>query len=159
MIRFLLAAAVVLAAAPFAASAQPAPAQEIARIQARLDTLQQQARQDSAVKAAEAAFAARVQDAMVRLDPAARDRAARAAGLGAEVEAARAAGDTARLNALAAEAQALQAYFAELRPRALALPEIQESRRAYLQVLFARMKAIDPQTQVLVDSLRSLRGG
>lgn len=68
---------------------------------------------------------------MVQLDPAARDKVTRAEGLTAEVEAARAAGDNAKLTQLAAEAQALQAYFGGLSQRVMALPAMQAKREAF----------------------------
>lgn len=162
-------------ALPAAAAAQttpaphqhPAPAQaaapaanpqaEIQQIQQRLGQLQQQASQDVGVKAAEEKFGADLMAAMEQLDPQAKTKAARGQALNQEVEAARAANDNAKLNQLAAEAQQLQAYFTGLRQRALALPEIQEKRKAYLAVLFAKMNEIDPQAQALVDRLEALR--
>lgn len=152
-------------ALPVSVSAQqraaPAPAataqQEMAQIQQRLGALQQQAMQDSAVQAAEEQLGADVQAAMVRVDPVAGEKVARAQALQSDVEAARAASDNAKLNQLATEAQALQAYFAGLSERVMALPEMQEKRDAFMAVLLARMTAIDPQAQALVTRLRELR--
>jgi chromosome segregation ATPase len=167
-IALLAAAALALPAAAAAQETQPAapqpqapaaaaPQDEITQIQQRLAALQQQAMQDSAVKAAEATFGAELMAAMERLDPTAKEKAARGEALNQEVEAARAASDNAKLNALATEAQGLQAFFTALRTRALALPEIQEKRQAYLAVVFARMNQIDPQAQALVTRLNELR--
>lgn len=148
--------------APQPAPAQPAPAapaqDELTQIQQRLGALQQQAMQDPAIKAASEALSAEVQAAMARLDPAAAEKAARAQALQADVAAARAAADNAKLNQLATEARELQAYFAQLQPRALALPEIQEKRKAFTELLFAKMTEIDPQAQALVTRLNELRG-
>jgi len=170
-IVFLAFAALALPAAVSAqttpAPAPPAPAQqpaanpqaEIQQIQQRLAQLQQQALADSAVKAAEATFGADLMAAMQALDPTTQAKVARGEALNQEVEAARAANDNARLTALATEAQGLQTFFNELRPRALATPEMQEKRRAFLAVLLARMNQIDPQAQTLVTRLETLRGG
>jgi len=148
-------------AAPAAPAQQPtaAPQAEIAQIQQRLAQLQQQAGQDPAVKAAEEKFGADLVAAMQQLDPAAAAKVARGQALPAEVEAARAANDNARLNALATEAAELQTFFNGLRQRALATPEIQEKRKAYLAVVLAKMNEIDPQAQSLVDRLTALRNG
>jgi DNA repair exonuclease SbcCD ATPase subunit len=161
-------------ALPAAVSAQttpapaPAPAQqpaasaqaEIQQIQQRLAQLQQQALQsDSAARAAEATFGADLMAAMQQLDPTTQAKAARGEALNQEVEAAQAANDNARLTALATEAQGLQAFFAGLSQRALATPEMQEKRRAFLAVLLARMNQIDPQAQALVARLETLRSG
>ena len=148
------------------APAQPAPQQpasspqaEIQQIQQRLGQLQQQALADSAVKAAEATFGAELMAAMQRLDPTTQAKIARGEALNQEVQAAQAASDNAKLTALATEAQGLQAFFNDLRPRALATPEMQEKRRVFLAVLLARMNQIDPQAQALVTRLETLRGG
>jgi hypothetical protein len=133
------------------------PQAELQQIQQRLGQLQQQALQDSAVQAAQKKFGDEVMAAMQGLDPEAKNKAARGEALNQEVEAARAANDNAKLNQLAAEAQQLQTYFAGLQQRALALPEIQEKRKAYLAVLLARMNQIDPQAQALVDRMEALR--
>lgn len=160
-----LAAALALPATAAAQQAQPAPAptapaqDEIARIQQRLAQLQQQAGQDPAVKAQEEAFDSYVMSAMERLDPTTREKVARGESLKAEVEAARAASDNAKLNALAVEAQGLQAFFGGLRQRALAQADVQEKRKAYIQALFTRMNELDPQAQALVDRLQALRSG
>ena len=113
----------------------------------------------AAVKAAEEKFGAEVMAAMQQLDPTAATKIARGQALPAEVEAARAANDNARLNALATEATELQNFFNGLRQRALATPEIQEKRKAYLAVVLAKMNEIDPQAQAMVDRLTALRNG
>ena len=170
-IALLAAAALALPSALAAQQAQPDPAQapaaaetapaqdETTRIQQRLAQLQQQAGQDPAVKAQEEAFDAYMIDAMARLDPDSRVKTSRAEALKAEVEAARAASDNAKLNQLAAEAQELQAYFAGLRQRTLGLPDVQEKRKEYVQALFTKMSEIDPEAQNLVSRLQELRSG
>jgi hypothetical protein len=164
----LLALAALALPAAAAAQTQPAPApapaqpaasaqDEITQIQQRLGQLQQRAMQDPAVQAAQATFTAEVMSAMERLDPAAKEKAARAEAIKAEVAAARQANDNTKLNELAAEAQALQAYFAELRPRAVALPEIQEKRKVFTEALFAKMTELDAEAPRLVARLEELR--
>ncbi|HEX2090812.1 MAG TPA: hypothetical protein VHG28_00365 [Longimicrobiaceae bacterium] len=169
-IRIALLAVAALALPATAAAQQqtqpaPAPAQaasaqdEAARIQQRITQLQQQAQQDSAVKVVEAEFDAYMRAAMGRLDAAFAEKSARAEALKAEVEAARAASDNAKLNALAAEATELQGYFNGLRQRALAQADVQEKRKVYVQALFSKMNEIDPQAQALVARLQELRSG
>ncbi|HET6228449.1 MAG TPA: hypothetical protein VFE05_00140 [Longimicrobiaceae bacterium] len=147
---------------PPAPPAAPAPAgaqAEIASIQQRLAQLQQQAAQDPSVQAPSAVFDSVTLAAMDRLDPAAPGKRARAAAIKGDVDAATAAHDNAKLNALAAEAPQLQSYFNQLRQRALALPEVQAARKTYIDALFARMSAIDPQAQTMVARLQELRSG
>lgn len=170
-IALLAAAALTLPAAlsaqqttPAPAPAQPAPAQaapanEVAQLQQKLGALQQRAAQDPSLKPAVDSFNAVVQAGMVKVDPQATARLARAQAITADVAAARAANDNARLAQLAAEANQLQAYFTSVQPRALALPEVQQARQAYVTRLFEKMKEYDPQAQSYVDRLTHLQSG
>ena len=164
--RFAFLAAALLAA-PAAAQAQepqpapaaPAPATEAAQLRQKIGELQRQALNDPALKGVQDSVNTAVQEAMARLDPAATARSARAAALGQEVEAARAAGDNARLNLLAGEATQLKAYFDNLRPRAMEDAQVKAARQAYLARVFERMKQIDPNAQQYVDRLNALSNG
>lgn len=163
----LAAALLIVPAAARAQEGQPAPAApappaaqgEADQLRQRIGQLQRQAMQDPSLKAAEDSFEAVLQGAMARLDPQAPVKSARALALNQEVEAARAAGDNARLNQLADEATALKAYFDGLRPRALAEADVQAARQAYLARVLARMKEIDPETQRYVDRLAEIQRG
>lgn len=155
---------VALLAIPAAANAQhtasAAPAGgEIAQLQQRINQLQQQALHDPALKAAEEQVGTVLQAAMERLDPAAHQKSARATAMPAEIAAARAANDNAKLNQLAHEANELTAYFNALRPRAMAEADVQAARQAYVEKVFERMKQIDPNVQQYVDRLTALRQG
>lgn len=161
--RLALIAAAFLAV-PAAAHAQTAPAapaapaqNEVEQLRQRIGQLQQQALQDPALEPAQDSFNAVVQAAMARLDPTATAKAARATALTAEVEAARAANDNAKLNQLAEEATALQAFFTALRPRAMADAEVQAARQVFLARVLEKMKQIDPNTQQYVDRLSELQ--
>lgn len=168
-IALLAAAALALPAAaaaqttPAPAPAQPAApaaaANETAQLQAKLGQLQQQAMADPSLKPAQDSLTAAVNAGMAKLDPAAPGKLARAAALQGEVAAAQSANDNARLNALAAEAQGLQQYFAAMQPRVAQLPEVQAARQAFTERLFAKMKELDPNTQQYVDRLTALRNG
>ena len=144
-------------AAPAAAATDPQA--EMAQLQQKLGTLQQQALQDPGIKLAQDSLTAVLNTAMAKLDPAAPAKVARATALQGEVAAARTANDNAKLNQLATEAQELQAYFAGLQPRALALPEVQAARQAFTVRLFDKMKQLDANAQQYVDRLTQLRGG
>jgi hypothetical protein len=144
-------------------SSQPAgtaaapTADELAQIRRRLRDLQERARADSAVAAANDAFGNEVLAAMLRLDPEAGPKKARADAIQGEAVQARAASDNARLNDLAEEGRALQAYFAALRTRVLNLPEIERSRQAYIAKLFEKMTDLDPEAPALVARLDAAR--
>jgi hypothetical protein len=142
-----------------AAPAPAAPADEAAQLRQKIGALQQQALQDPALKPAQDSFNTVVTAAMGRLDPAAPGKLARASAINTEVEAARAASDNAKLNQLATEAQALQTYFASLRPRAMQDPQVVAAREVWLTRVLDKMKQIDPNAQQYVDRLRALTQG
>jgi len=166
-IALLAAAALALPAAVTAQQTTPAPAQpaqaapanEAAQLQQKLGALQQRAAQDPSLKAAVDSFNTAVQAGMVKVDPQAAARLARAQAITAEVAAARAANDNARVTQLVTESNQLQSYFQTLQPRAMALPEVQQARQTYVTRLFEKMKEYDPQTQSYVDRLTQLQGG
>ena len=145
--------------APAAPPAQPAPANEAAQLRQKIQALQAQALQDPTLKPAQDSFNVVMSAAMGRLDPQAPAKLARAQAINGEVEAARAANDNAKLNQLAAEATALQQYFAQLQPRANQDPAVQAARQVWLGRLFDKMKQIDPNAQQYVDRLTQLSQG
>lgn len=159
----------LLALAPVAAwsqteSAAPPPGdtldarqREIRQITARLTQLQQQASQDPAVKAAQDSLNALVQGTMARLDPSYTTLAQRAQALPADVAAAQAASDNARLHELAEEAKQLQQSIASVQARAMQDAAVREQVGAYRVKLFTRMVEIDPEAQKLADRLGELQ--
>jgi hypothetical protein len=148
------------APAPAAPPAQAAPAaDEAAQLRQKIGALQQQALQDPSLKPAQDSFNTVVSAAMGRLDPQAPAKLARAQSINADIAAAQAAGDNVKLNALAAEATALQGYFATMRPRAMADPAVQAARQAWLARVLEKMKQIDPNAQQYVDRLTALSQG
>jgi len=145
---------------PAPAPAAPAPAaDEATQLRQKLSALQQQAMQDPALKPAQDSFTTVVNAAMARLDPQAPAKLARAQSINADISAAQAANDNAKLNQLATEATALQSYFASLRPRANADPQVVAAKQVWLARLLERMKQIDPNTQQYVDRLTQLSQG
>lgn len=165
----LLAAAALALPAAASAQTQPAPppapapaaapADEATQLRQKLGALQQQAMADPALKPAQDSFNTVVNAAMTRLDPQAATKLARVPTIATDIEAARAAGDNAKLNALATEATELRSYFNSLRPRAEADPAVQAAKQVWLARLLDRMKQIDPNTQQYVDRLTQLSQG
>ena len=147
------------AAPPAPAPAAPAAADEAAQLRQKIGALQQQALQDPALKPAQDSFNTVVSAAMGRLDPQAPAKLARAQSINADIAAAQAASDNVKLNALATEATALQTYFAGLRPRAMADPEVVAARQVFLGRVLEKMKQIDPNAQQYVDRLTALSQG
>ena len=147
------------APAPAPAAPAAAPADEAAQLRQKLGALQQQAMADPSLAAARDSFNAVVNAAMARLDPQAPAKLARASAINAEIEAARAANDNAKLNTLATEAQGLQSYFTALRPRAMQDAQVQAARQVWLGRVLEKMKQIDPNAQQYVDRLTALSQG
>jgi hypothetical protein len=154
-----LPAAAAAQTTPSTPPAQAAPANEAAQLQQKIGALQQRALQDPSLKAATDSFNAVLNAGMAAIDPQATAKAARAHAIEGEVAAARAANDNVKLNQLATEANELQAYFQGLQPRALARPEVQAARQAWLGRVFAKMKELDPNAQSYVDRLTQLQSG
>ncbi|HEX2189909.1 MAG TPA: hypothetical protein VHG51_13475 [Longimicrobiaceae bacterium] len=148
--------------APATAEPQQAPAQtapnETQQIQARLQEIQGRALQDPALKAAQDSIGTALTETMERVDPTFKAQAARAEALKAEVTAAQQAGDNAKLNQLAAEAEQLQQGFAASRQRALQDPQMAERIQAFQQRIVAKMVELEPETQALLARLQELRG-
>ena len=94
---------------------------------------------------------------MERLDPTFRAQAARAEALKAEVTAAQAAKDNAKLNQLAAEATQLQQGFASARQRAMQDPAMAARIKSFQERIVAKMAEVEPQTQTLLARLQELR--
>jgi hypothetical protein len=148
------------APAPAAPPAQPAPAaDEAAQLRQKIGALQQQALQDPSLKPAQDSFNTVVSAAMGRIDPAAPAKLARAQSINADIAAAQAASDNVKLNQLAAEATALQTYFAGIRPRAMQDAQVVAARQVFLARVLEKMKQIDPNAQQYVDRLTALSQG
>lgn len=159
--------ALALVALPAALAAQEAPAAqqeqapaqtEAEQIQSRLQQIQTRALQDPALVAAQDSLGSEITATMERVDPTFRAQAQRAEALKAEVEAARAAKDNAKLNQLATEATQLQQGFAAARERAMQDPQLSARVQAFQQRIVAKMVELDPETQNLLTRLQSLRG-
>ena len=126
--------------------------------QSRALALLVRAREAPAVQAAEREVEASSRAAMQRLDAGFAAREARARDLAGEVASAREAGDNARLNLLAGEAEQLRAYFADLRQRAAADPALIAARRRLEEAMMARMTELDPEAPALIARVRAAMG-
>lgn len=161
MFRLLLSVAAIgfaAFAAPPAAAA-PAPIQTAGSPdQARALELLVRAREAPAVQRAEAALDGAMRSAMARLDPQFANREARTRSHREEVAAAREAGDAAKLNLLAQEADGLRAYFAGLRERAALDPEVIAAKQQHEDAMMARMTELDPEAPALIERVRASLG-
>jgi hypothetical protein len=159
MIRRLLTAGAlwtVMAAAPTMLRAQAAPT-DAAAITAQIQRVQQQALQDPELRAANQAITTLLTATMAKVDPSYPTYAARAATLNADVAAAQAAKDNARLNELAEEAKELQANVTAARAKAEADAAVKAELEAFRVKLFTKMVELDPSVKDLVAQLETLQ--
>lgn len=160
MIRLLL-FAVAIGFTTFAPPvvAAPSPVQTAGSPdQARALELLVRAREAPSVQRAEAALDSAMRSAMARLDPEFANREARTRSLREEVATAREAGDAARLNLLAQEADSLRTYFAGLRERAVLEPEVLAAKQQHEDAMMARMTELDPEAPALIERVRASLG-
>lgn len=141
-------------AAPESGAAAPSEAEQI---QARLTQLQQQALQDASIKAAQGEILTAIQEAAGRVDPGYAGYAQRAQTLPADVAAAQAAKDNAKLKLLAEEAKQLQQSIAAAQAKAREDAAVKAKLDEYKVKLFTKMVEIDPQAQKLADRLGELQ--
>lgn len=139
-----------------AVAAPPAVGQDTD--QSRALALLVQAREAPAVQAAEEALEAAIRSAMMRLDAGFTAREARARDLRDEVASAREAGDNARLNLLAGEAEQLRSYFSGLRQRASTDPALVAARQRLDDAILARMTELNPEAPALIARVRASMG-
>ena len=127
------------------------------QIAARIQAVQQRALQDPALASANQEVSAAITAALPRVEPNFPTLAARAQSLNADVAAAQAAGDNARLHELAEEARTLQANIAAAQARAKEDPAVKEKLQAFTAQLFVKMVELDPQVKELVEELEARR--
>ncbi|MBA4804421.1 MAG: hypothetical protein H2038_07210 [Brevundimonas sp.] len=154
MIRRLAAAAFTLALAATGPALAGAAAQE--SDQTRALALLTRAREAPPVQEAMRALHAATREAMRARAPNLAEREARGRAIVAEMAAAREAGDMARLNLIAGEADGLRAWFAELRAEAALDPAVLEARQRYVDAILARMTEMDPEAPALMERVRGL---
>jgi hypothetical protein len=140
-----------------AAEAPAAPAADAAAITAQIQRVQQQALQDPELRAANQAISTLLTATMAKVDPSYPTYAARVATLNADVAAAQAAKDNARLNELAAEAKELQASVAAAQAKAREDAAVKAELEAFRVKLFTKMVEIDPSVKDLVAQLETLQ--
>jgi chromosome segregation ATPase len=162
MLLFLCAPALLVAQEPTPVPPQPAgEAQswimELQQIQAQLAPIQEQALQDSAIRAEQEALSADVRTAMEEVDPTLREQTARVEQLATEAQAAQAAGDQSRLLELSAEAQEIQERFAAAQVQVLQQPELASRVEAFQARLQGRMIEIEPEAEALIGRFDELQ--
>lgn len=123
---------------------------ELQSIQQQLQPLQQQALEDEQLAAQLESIQTQVAMAMREENPEAVDRIE---GLQEEMQAAQAAGDQQRMQALVTEAQGMQQEVQELQASVLEQPEIRQQVDEFEAAQRARMIEIDPEAEPLLDRM------
>lgn len=150
---------------PMAASAQqptqPSPQvqewlAEINQLQQELAPLHEQAMQDPALQQEQEEVSTAVREAMVAADPVNGERLDRLEQLETEAQAARASGDSAKVVALASEAQELVPELQAAQEEATQQPEIDARVKQFEDNLVTKMVEMEPSAQAKVDRLDEL---
>jgi peptidoglycan hydrolase CwlO-like protein len=148
---------------PLAASAQQQPPaevqewiEELQQIQARLQPLQEQALQDSALQEERDEVTSALRSAMIEADPDVAEKLERMDELLERARTAQEAGDAQAMIAINEEAQGIQPHIAQAQAQALARPDIQDRIDAFQQNLRQRMTEIDPEAPRLMERAEQL---
>lgn len=129
---------------------------EYAALQQGLGRLQQQALQDSTIAKQVAALEEEVNRRMSAADPEVPGKIDRLDHIQAEVNAAQAAGDSEKIQALVQEGTNLQLELRQLRGRTLAEEEMQPRMEAVRNAVLARMTELDPEAQKRMDRANAI---
>lgn len=131
---------------------------ELQQISAKLGEIQVRALQDAELQAAQNALGTEVKAAMDRIDPGLAASVERVGTLEQEAAQAQQAGDQAKLEQLAREAQQIQTRFLTAQNTALEQPELAAKVQAFQTRLEQRMIQVDPEARTLIQRLRELEG-
>lgn len=172
--RFLL-FAVFSATVPAALAAQepasPAPApqagapdqqqvqnwlSELQQLHLKLERIQARAAEDPQLQSAQAELGNEIKEAMEKVDPQLPAQLERVERLEAEAGQAQQAGDEAKLQQLAQEAEAIQIRFLEARTRVFQQPEIAAKLEAFQTRMERRMAEVDPEAPELIKRFQEL---
>lgn len=129
---------------------------EYAALQQGLSRLQQQALQDSAVAKQLAALEEEVNRRMTAADPTVPGKIDRLDHIQAEVNAAQAAGDSEKIQALVQEGTNLQLELRQLRGQTLADEEMEPRMEAVRTAVLAKMTELDPDAQKNMDRANAI---
>jgi hypothetical protein len=138
----------------------PAEAQEliteIQQIQAQLQPIQMEALQDSELMSAQEAFGARIQAAMIEMEPATTERLARLEALAAEAQAAEASQDEEKFGQIMVEGQQLEQQLQATQEQALQQPEVAAELDTLQTALVRKIIEVDPSAEQLLERLDEL---
>ncbi len=124
---------------------------ELQSIDQALTPIRERAMEDPAMQAREQEIVARVEASMEAASPGIGERRTRFDSLLNEFGAAQQAGDQATAQSLATELQSLETLLQQAQASALQEEEIAAMLAAFREELFAKMRAIDPAADSLID--------
>lgn len=131
---------------------------ELQQIQARLQAVHNRVMQDPQLRNEQETLMRDVKAAMQRLDPGLDALAARVEGMQAEAASAVQRGDRVRLQQLNEQLIPIQQRFTRAQLQVMQQPGIRQRAAALEQKLHARMLAVDPETDRLINRGRELQG-
>lgn len=129
---------------------------EMNQLQQELAPLHQKAMQDAALQQEQEKVSTAVREAMIAADPANSQRLDRLEQLETEAQAAQASGDSAKIVALASEAQKLGPPLKAAQDQAMQKPEVEAQVQQFEDRLFAKMVEMDPSAKARLDRLDEL---
>lgn len=131
---------------------------ELQQIHGKLEAIQAKAIQDPQLQAAQESLGTEIKTAMEKADPTLPESMQRVQALESEALKAQQAGDQAKLQQLAQEAQSIQARFMEAQAKAFQQPEIATRLEAFQTRLETRMVEVDPAASDLIQRFKELEG-
>ena len=145
-----------LGAAPGAPGPGATLRDEYMAVQQRLNSLQQQAMQDTVLQQEYAALEATVEAQMKAADPKLEERRARMMELQGEMAAAQQAGEEEKLQELLEEGTSLQNLLRQTQEQTMALEDVQAAMTGFRDKVLAQMAKIDPEAPALVERANAI---
>lgn len=166
--RTLMLAAAASMAALVALSVAPAPLQaqgqgeaeatgnqdlmaELQEIQGRLTEIRQEAMQDPKLRERQTKVQEKITSAMTEIDPEAERKLARVGQIQQEMQTAQEEGEQEKVGSLIQEAQQLQLELQRTQSEAMARDGVQQAVEEFRDVLFDKMREIDPEAAGLIE--------
>ncbi len=142
---------------PSAGGGQGGPMMEMQQLQKQLQSISQEAMQDTALQQQMQEVQTLIDETMRAMSPQAGEQLDRMDSIRGQLQTAQSQGDTARLRTLVMEAQKLQQSLQKLRTKAMQQQEVAQELKSFQEDLRAEMRRINPNTDSLMDRADSLR--
>jgi chromosome segregation ATPase len=129
---------------------------ELQQLHLKLERIQASAAQDPQLQSAQVALGNQIREAMEKVDPQLPSQLERVEQLEAEAGRAQQAGDEAKLQQLAQEAEAIQIRFLEARNQVFQQPEMAARLEAFQARMESKMAEVDPEAPQLIKRFQEL---